>query len=130
MTRHTMMVSDTETVAEGAQALARIMILVVAYDAESTLAQVLDRIPPDVLAKVEQIVVFDDASQDSTFQVGQRYQAGDHPASAKLSGFRSRSIPASIPASVRPAGSIASSTLRRTASAGMFRALRLKLAKL
>src|SRR3954452_21388873 len=68
--------------------MARIMVLVVAYNAESTLTAVLDRIPPEVLAKVEEIVVFDDASQDSTYQVGQRYQAQDHPASAKLRVFR------------------------------------------
>ena len=73
---------------EGARTTARIMILVVAYNAEGTLTQVLDRIPPDVLAKVEQIVVFDDASRDSTYQVGQRYQSSDQPASAKLRVFR------------------------------------------
>ena len=71
-----------------ARGMARIMILVVAYDAESTLAQVLDRIPPEVLAKVEQIVVFDDASRDSTYKVGQEYSEADHPASAKLRVFR------------------------------------------
>jgi glycosyltransferase involved in cell wall biosynthesis len=85
MTRHTAMVDAAPARAAD---LARIMILVVAYDAESTLAEVLDRIPPAVLAKVEQIVVFDDASQDSTYQVGRRYQAENHPASAKLRVFR------------------------------------------
>lgn len=51
----------------------RIGILVVAYNAESTLTSVLDRIPRDVLAKVEEVFVFDDASQDDTFAVGQSY---------------------------------------------------------
>jgi glycosyltransferase involved in cell wall biosynthesis len=68
--------------------VARIMILVVAYNAESTLAGVLDRIPASVLAKVEEIVVFDDASQDDTYEHGRRYQAGDRPASAKLRVYR------------------------------------------
>ncbi len=56
--------------------MARIMILVVAYNAEATLASVLARIPAAVLAKVEEIVVFDDASQDRTYQVGERYREG------------------------------------------------------
>ena len=50
--------------------MARIMILVVAYNAETTLTKVLDRIPPEVLAKVEEIVVFDDASKDATYEIG------------------------------------------------------------
>jgi glycosyltransferase involved in cell wall biosynthesis len=88
MTGRTMVASDAGRGVEQARGLARIMILVVAYDAESTLAQVLDRIPPEVLAKVEQIVVFDDASRDSTYQVGRQYQAEGHPASEKLRVFR------------------------------------------
>lgn len=84
-TRGAMEIATMETEAVG---VARIMILVVAYDAESTLAQVLDRIPPEVLKKVEQIVVFDDASRDSTYKVGQAYREGDHPASEKLRVFR------------------------------------------
>jgi glycosyltransferase involved in cell wall biosynthesis len=52
----------------------RIGILVVAYNAESTLASVLHRIPRDVLDKVEEIFVFDDASQDDTFRVGSEFQ--------------------------------------------------------
>jgi glycosyltransferase involved in cell wall biosynthesis len=52
----------------------RIGILVVAYNAESTLRSVLERIPPAVLAKIEEIVVFDDASQDRTFEVGESLQ--------------------------------------------------------
>ena len=81
-------IGDGGTTTGAATGAARIMVLVVAYDAESTLPRVLDRIPPDVLAKVEQIVVFDDASRDSTYQVGQRYRGADRPASAKLRVFR------------------------------------------
>jgi glycosyltransferase involved in cell wall biosynthesis len=64
----------------------RIGILVVAYNAESTLRGVLDRIPADGLAKVEEIVVFDDASQDRTFEVGESLQNRYH--GVKLSIFR------------------------------------------
>jgi glycosyltransferase involved in cell wall biosynthesis len=53
---------------------ARIGILVVAYNAESTLRSVLERIPSAVLAKIDEIVVFDDASQDRTFEVGESLQ--------------------------------------------------------
>jgi glycosyltransferase involved in cell wall biosynthesis len=52
----------------------RIAILVVAYNAEATLAQVLDRVPTDIWEKVEEVIVFDDASQDQTFDVGRDYQ--------------------------------------------------------
>lgn len=48
----------------------RIGILVVAYNAESTLSHVLSRIPAQVLEKVEEIFVFDDFSTDRTYEVG------------------------------------------------------------
>jgi glycosyltransferase involved in cell wall biosynthesis len=47
----------------------RIGILVVAYNAESTLKQTLHRIPMELRPKIEEIFVFDDASQDKTFEV-------------------------------------------------------------
>src|SRR3954452_13833137 len=53
----------------------RIGILVVAYNAESTLRGVLQRIPPDIMNKVEEIFVFDDASQDRTTEVGESLKA-------------------------------------------------------
>src|SRR3989442_9553660 len=52
----------------------RIGILVVAYNAESTLAKVLDRIPRDFVPRIESVLVADDASQDSTYLVGVGYQ--------------------------------------------------------
>lgn len=55
--------------------MARIGILVVAYNAETTLRSVLDRIPPVIMDKVEEIFVFDDASQDATFEVGEAHKA-------------------------------------------------------
>jgi glycosyltransferase involved in cell wall biosynthesis len=47
----------------------RIGILIVAYNALTTLTRVLKRISPEVWANVEEIAVFDDASQDATYEV-------------------------------------------------------------
>jgi glycosyltransferase involved in cell wall biosynthesis len=66
--------------------MTRIGILVVAYNAESTLCSVLERIPPEIMAKVEEIFVFDDASQDRTYEVGQDCQQQFH--GVKLSIYR------------------------------------------
>ncbi|MCU1278815.1 MAG: hypothetical protein JWM53_2361 [bacterium] len=53
----------------------RIMVHVVAYNAESTLAKVLDRIPKELRPQLAEVCVFDDASQDATFLVGTGYKA-------------------------------------------------------
>src|SRR6266498_2306003 len=53
----------------------RIGILIVAYNAVTTLTKVLNRIPEDVWANVEEVVVFDDASKDATYEVGVGYKA-------------------------------------------------------
>lgn len=47
----------------------RIGILIVTYNAVTTLSQVLRRIPAPVWKNVEQVVVFDDASQDATYEL-------------------------------------------------------------
>ena len=47
----------------------RIGILIVAYNAVSTIAKVLKRIPPEVWSNVEEIALFDDASQDDTYDL-------------------------------------------------------------
>ncbi|MDQ1447748.1 MAG: hypothetical protein QOC79_719 [Actinomycetota bacterium] len=52
----------------------RIGILVVAYNAVSTLAQVLDRIPTDFRPRIVRILVGDDASQDATHLVALGYK--------------------------------------------------------
>lgn len=52
----------------------RIGILVVAYNAESTLEAVLDRIPAEVAGCVEAVLVCDDASLDQTHEVALAYQ--------------------------------------------------------
>ncbi|MFN0028799.1 MAG: glycosyltransferase, partial [Acidimicrobiales bacterium] len=55
----------------------RIGILVVAYNAATTLASVLDRIPAEVRGSIEEVIVADDASPDggSTYLVGLGYQS-------------------------------------------------------
>ncbi len=57
----------------------RLLIFVVAYYAESTLRQMLDRIPDSVFIDYEcEILIIDDASEDRTFRIGREYQA-KHP---------------------------------------------------
>ena len=50
----------------------KIGVLVVAYEASTTLEQVLNRIPHDFRSSISTILVCDDASKDNTFQVGMR----------------------------------------------------------
>jgi 2-polyprenyl-3-methyl-5-hydroxy-6-metoxy-1,4-benzoquinol methylase len=49
-------------------------VLVVAYNAASTLASVLDRVPQSFRGRISEIFVCDDASPDSTYLVGLGYQ--------------------------------------------------------
>lgn len=46
----------------------RIAILIVAYNAATTLLPVLKRITPNVWRNVEEVIVMDDASQDATYE--------------------------------------------------------------
>jgi glycosyltransferase involved in cell wall biosynthesis len=55
----------------------RIGIIVVAYNAASTLAKVLDRIPHDFIPRITQILICDDASDDETYLVGLGYKQVD-----------------------------------------------------
>ena len=57
----------------GANSRPRIGVLVVAYNAASSLAGVLDRIPTDFRHRVTTVMVFDDHSDDSTYLVGLGY---------------------------------------------------------
>ena len=52
----------------------RIGILVVAYNAATTLHKVLDRIPEEIRPDIEEVIVSDDHSDDSTYLVGLGYQ--------------------------------------------------------
>ena len=58
----------------GAQRGKRIGIVVVAYNAASTLAKVLDRIPDEFVDRITGILVCDNASEDPTYLVGLGYQ--------------------------------------------------------
>ena len=53
----------------------RVGILIVAFNAVTTLATVLQRIPRDVWDNVEEVVVFDDASDDDTYALAVGYKA-------------------------------------------------------
>ncbi len=53
----------------------RIGIVIVAYNALTTLSKVLKRITPEVWSNVEQVVVFDDASKDDTYELAVGIQA-------------------------------------------------------
>jgi len=48
--------------------MSKVLIFVVAYNAESTIETVLRRIPASVLAEDYEILIIDDQSQDSTFE--------------------------------------------------------------
>lgn len=52
----------------------KIGILVVAYNAATTLAQVLDRIPRELRGEIHEVLVGDDHSSDSTYLIGLGYQ--------------------------------------------------------
>ncbi len=52
----------------------RIGIVVVAYNAATTLSWVLDRIPADVRPRISAILVSDDHSQDHTEEIGRGYE--------------------------------------------------------
>lgn len=65
----------------------RIGILVVAYNAETTLRSVLQRIPAPIMSKIEEIFVFDDASSDNTLELGRQLQKEEFH-DGKLSIYR------------------------------------------
>jgi glycosyltransferase involved in cell wall biosynthesis len=52
----------------------RIAVVVVAFNAASTLAEVLDRIPKSFRSRLSDVVVCDDASSDCTYTVGLEYK--------------------------------------------------------
>jgi len=65
---------EIDAIPTGAVQGKRIGILVVAYNAVTTLASVLRRIPPRVWSEVEEVVVCDDASNDDTFELAVGYK--------------------------------------------------------
>ncbi len=65
----------------------KIGILVVAYNAETTLRRTLERIPPSIMSKIDEIFVFDDASTDTTHAVGKQLESEEFH-DGKLSIYR------------------------------------------
>ena len=67
----------------------RLLILVVAYNAEATVRTVLGRVPPAVLEAYDcRVLVIDDASGDRTFELGHQY--GREHAELPLTVLRNR----------------------------------------
>ena len=66
----------------------RVLVFVVAYEAESTLQKVLDRIPASVFEAFDaEVLVIDDSSRDHTFEVGvQSAAASRHPITVLFNG--------------------------------------------
>ena len=52
----------------------KIAVVVVAYNAEKTLGQVLDRIPAEMVPRISSVIVCDDSSADNTFNVALEYR--------------------------------------------------------
>jgi GT2 family glycosyltransferase/SAM-dependent methyltransferase len=52
----------------------RVLIFIVAYNAETTIEKVLNRIPSSLRQPGVEILIIDDSSQDDTFRNGLRYQ--------------------------------------------------------
>ena len=52
----------------------RLLIFIVAYNAQTTIEKVLSRIPPNLRGSNVEVLIIDDSSQDDTFQNGLRYQ--------------------------------------------------------
>src|SRR5271169_5503186 len=55
----------------------RLLIFIVAYNAETTIEKVLKRIPASLHSTEVEILIIDDSSRDDTFAKGLRYQQGN-----------------------------------------------------
>lgn len=67
---------SASTRSHSASAAKRVGVLVVAYNAATTLARTLDRLPASFVAGVDHVLLADDASQDDTHEVALAYQQG------------------------------------------------------
>ncbi len=54
----------------------RLLIFIVAYNAETTIEKVLSRIPASLHTQDVEVLIIDDSSKDDTFRNGLRYQQG------------------------------------------------------
>src|SRR4029453_7363151 len=52
----------------------RVLIFIVAYNAETTIEKVLSRIPSSLYQEGVEVLIIDDSSKDETFLNGLRYQ--------------------------------------------------------
>ena len=64
----------------------RILVFIVAYNAEKTLESVLDRIPQELHCANVEVLVIDDSSKDATFQAGLRRE--QRPGGFKITTLR------------------------------------------
>jgi glycosyltransferase involved in cell wall biosynthesis len=53
----------------------RILIFIVAYNAEKTISSVLQRIPEELRCKDVEVLIIDDSSKDETFRAGLKHEA-------------------------------------------------------
>ncbi|MET0135246.1 MAG: bifunctional glycosyltransferase/class I SAM-dependent methyltransferase [Kibdelosporangium sp.] len=68
---------EATTTVEAGRPTPRIGIMVVAYNAASTLSATLDRIPVEFRDQIDEVIVLDDASHDETFSYGQSWAERD-----------------------------------------------------
>jgi 2-polyprenyl-3-methyl-5-hydroxy-6-metoxy-1,4-benzoquinol methylase len=68
-------------------AFPRIGVFIVSYNASHRLTRTIQRIPPELLGVIEEVCVFDDFSEDDTFQLAKEL-AGSERWAAKLKAFR------------------------------------------
>ncbi len=66
----------------------RVLIFIVAYNAKTTLAWVLDRIPESMRGEHVEVLVIDDSSPDDTFAQGVRYVASHLDRGLKITVLR------------------------------------------
>jgi glycosyltransferase involved in cell wall biosynthesis len=64
----------------------RVLIFVVAYNAERTIESVLDRIPAELRTSQVEVLVIDDSSKDATFRTGLKRE--DHESDFKITVLR------------------------------------------
>ncbi len=67
---------DAATVSLGGK---RLLIFIVAYNAEKTVEKVLSRIPACLRSTAVEVLIIDDSSPDATFEAGIRYQQASCP---------------------------------------------------
>ena len=52
----------------------RVLVFIVAYNAERTIANVLSRIPPELRNRNVEVLIIDDSSKDRTFATGLEHE--------------------------------------------------------